>query len=258
MLFAESVPRAPSAARVSATSKTGTPRRAAAAARETTSPDAPFADRVAQKLVRVEPLADERDEQVARLDGARVRPHAAEHLVARGTVADASAGQRGGDAIARPEIRRLSGRRRGAHAALPPRARDRQLAHDDLFVERVFDRAANLIRLVALAGEHDHVVRSPRRRARARSPRAGLRCARDSSCVIPASMSSRIRSGSSVRGLSLVTIARSRLLLGDRAHDSGACRDRDRRRSRRRRSGAPRVKGRTASSARSSASGVCA
>ena len=74
---------------------------------------------------------------------------------------------------------------------------------------------------------------------------------------MPAAMSSRMRSGSSVRGLSLVSTTSSAPAAAMRAHlrplaavaVAAAAEDHDQ---------APGVNGRTACSARSSASGVCA
>ena len=82
------------------------PRPFAAVAFETTTPAAPFADRVLQKVVRVELLADERDEQIARLDRARVGPDAAETASSRrGRFVVVTDDKRVRDAVGRPEHR---------------------------------------------------------------------------------------------------------------------------------------------------------
>ena len=86
--------------------------------------------------------------------------------------------------------------------------------------------------------------RRPARRARSRGAIARARSGSTSgSPLAPARISSMIARGSSLRGLSEVTIATSASSVGDRGPSAGACRGRGRRRSRRRRS-----RGRRASS----------
>ena len=122
-------------------------------------------------------------------------------------------------------------------------------------VEGQGDGADRLALLVAFAGECQHVARArdrpvPRRWRRARSPisRAPGQ---------PASTAWRMAAGSSLRGLSSVTMTRYRRRRRP-GPSGGACRDRGRRRRRTPHAGGRSVCGRSAVSSRCSASGVWA
>ena len=104
----------------------------------------------------------------------------------------------------------------------------------------------------ALAGDHDDVAGPRVRERRARSPRGGRARPR----AVPSATSAAIAAGSSERGLSVVTIARSASAPRRRAPSAAASRGRGRRRRRRRRSAGRRARARRA--ARSRASRACA
>ena len=104
--------------------------------------------------------------------------------------------------------------------------------------------------------------RSPPRRPAARRPTAASIAARRSSSTVhrrtPAVISAMIASGSSLRGLSVVTIGAVGQPAGDARPSAGACRGRGRRRSRTHRSARPPVMLAGRRAARSRASRACA
>ena len=157
----------------------------------------------ARRRTNVDPAAD-RDEEVAGAGPPRVDRHPADLLGARRALEPA-----------RRERCDLVERERD-HAAAPRRRR----------ASRATSRSSNgivrsrelLALLVALAGDDDDVALAPPPRRRARSRRRGpARPPRSPS--IPARISSMIASGSSLRGLSEVTIATSARRVDDRAHE---------------------------------------
>ena len=136
----------------------------------------------------------------------------------RGRFTDASARERVGDAVHRPE--RRSSRPSGCAVlivATAPLCR-RQLVHDDSLIERQFGRAADLIGLVPLPGQDDRRRAASRSRARARSPRVDPRSARD--CRVRHPRFDVVENRLGILGARIV--ARHdrdvRLRLGDRAH----------------------------------------
>ena len=132
---------------------------------------------------------------------------------------------------ARPEPRTppRRARARSRRRSEPPQ----RLARDLAVVERDDGVAELLALLVALARDHDDVAFTRELDARAiASRRSG---STSTSASAPATISAMIASGSSLRGLSEVTIARSASSRGDPRPSAGACPGRGRRRSRTRR-----------------------
>ena len=126
---------------------------------------------------------------------------------------------------------RHGGRQRALRASRPspspsPRPSTADRAHATFSRKRRRDRimiaerqhavADDLAAFVALAGDHQHVAGLERRDRTADrlAAVADLACAPGAAARIAA----RIAAGSSLRGLSSVTMTRSRLLRGDRAH----------------------------------------
>ncbi len=140
-------------------------------------------------LVAVEALAAQRDEQRARSDGAGVGRHRREHA-----------------RRPRPRGRRSPGRPRRSPSCGPLQRSgvQRGARRVDVGV-RMLHAGDFLVRLVALAGEQDHVAGAASSRLRA--PLAARRST-STSCATrtPGTISSMIARGSSPRGLSLVTM----------------------------------------------------
>ena len=169
----------------------GAARARASAANASSGTSVAAAPRARASRDEVAPAADG-DEEIARPDAARV------DLDTGDPVAAASSAPAGS--------RELVERRAGSRGA---RAAAQRLARDLAVVERQLDARDLLALLVALAGDHDDVARrarSPIARSIARAPvELDLERARSA----PARISSMIARGSSLRGLSDVTIARS-------------------------------------------------
>ncbi len=230
--------RSPSASSVDATRTTATPRRRGDLVTLDDGDRAPLAARRREVSVAVERLAAERDEELARRVSARVSVETPDDLAACAPDRRARRRSRERCRVERELGAVLGDRRR--HSAPSPRAARRSSS-----ARRASTRSSNasvrraddLVGLVALAGdEHDVAGRRARAR-RARWPardRARPRSARRA-LEARARSASAIARGSSLRGLSLVTMATSARAPDGLAHQRALVRDRDRRRSRRRR-----------------------
>ena len=180
---------------------------------------------VGEEGVRIEALAAQRDEEIARRDAARVAVDARRSPSSTLPTTRASAQRaRAGVVAASSSSRRSRVGRRGASLARRRRGRERARCASACsrmrgVGERRLRAADVLVVLVALAGDEDDVARRAALPTAWRIASARFSITSTSSWPIaPARICARIRSGDSRRGLSLVTTTRPASRHGDRAH----------------------------------------